>query len=657
MSGPEATGGQRQASTWSSSTAWRWCAGLGLVLVCLALRALPLAQQGGEAWEQPALLFTEPFSAYELRRVAVGQVQELIPTADRFLAHPRGAEPSHGPLLAGALSLLAPGAGAGRLRTVDAELLERRLSLAGPLLGLLLLVVGMASARRLTAPRAAPGGITRPGAWGRPRPGAGLTVGLFLALAPALIEHGQTGRLSVGLLAATWLVAQAGFLAGSLRSRERVDRLGAGLAAGVVGGLALSTTPLALVGVLAAWIALLRGARGLMGEEAEDANRAGLLYLLAMALVAQLPRWGGPWAAAGGAGADFADGVLLASLLGCAPFLLGRLASVATPRGRGLVWAGLVVGLLALGALGAELRRMVLEPLAGALDLWPGRASSADRPEPWPALLPLIVLPWLLLGPTALRRDPVCLHVGLLGTFTGCLALFSGGAGPLAFGALALVVGLAWAQPSAGAPPRWVRSPAGAVLAGGLLLGTLVPGVRSLVEGWEGTSERRAVVRALRGLREELPSPGPWTTARGPQAFGVLAEPGLALLATWHARLPAVSTPFSLRESGSPAARAVSSLARGGTETLDVTLAQSDARYLLVTGRSAGALGARLGAGAGQGLAQLLEDAGPGLDRAPRVAAGSAQALLVLERSPAPAPAAGGGAWLPRPPEAGGAGR
>lgn len=515
----------------------RAAAWTALALAALAPRLQPWSALRTSADERAAgagtLLLDHPGTLVVLRRAALALAAGRVPASDRWLAWPDELELPGAPLLAAAVAAtaeLAPHVGEDEPALAGASEadLERTTYWVGPGLFLLAALAALATARALAVRER--------------RTSAGLLAVALLAFAPDALRSTQLGRLDErALLVALSALALLG-LARTFVGRDALARSGGALLGGVACGLALASSPHGLV-LLACCTAVVVSV--LLGRDelaAESARREGLLLVLASAVLASLPGLEGPWELApGGALAlaaersaelAFAAGglALLAALAPRGPRAL-RLALVLGPAALALWLAR--DGLAAQLGLARESHALALEPLEQGLHAgWLGSLRDA-----WSGLGPLLVLApwsaWRLLRTRAARPRGSELRLAL-----AALALLAA-LGALVARPIAAVAALPCALASALAlaelaprPRAWL-SGAALVLA---LLGCLVALRASAAE----RPTRLALQLALRRLRVQSDSPGPWNAAGARARWAVLAPAALGPAIAWHARRAAM---------------------------------------------------------------------------------------------------------------------
>ncbi|MDP6540651.1 MAG: hypothetical protein QF410_14000 [Planctomycetota bacterium] len=469
-------------------------------LASLVLLGAFLLQQTGPT------AVVEPTTARHLRRVELTLAADRVPQTDRFVAHPTGAPLAEPPLFDTALALAArvllgdDAGGAGC--EADEARLERALSQVGPLSLVALLSLVYVAARAFQPHR---------------RRAPALVAMLVVVASPGLVEQTLAGRLSIGPSLAVLTALALWWVRPAVGAREPLDRLSVSLVLGLTVGVGLALSPLFLGPALAVWATLLRAAWTGDPTDRPLAVRSGLLFAIGAIALGLSPTLDGPWQAAPpGPVAEWARQVAVGGVAGCGPFLLA-----ATARARRLP-GGRVVGLSVLAALAlagwARAEHLIVDP-----------AAAPSLLGAWPLAFVIAVLPGSEAGGSPGLLS--CLRLAGLTTLVTALA------DPEAVASFAVVAALtAGALPFALERPRLLRR-AGAVL----VAGGIVAGAGAVAE--RAASPPAAAVElaaALRHLRSESPTPGPWNAAQARQAWAVGCDPELAPLVHYHARRPTV---------------------------------------------------------------------------------------------------------------------
>ncbi len=584
-------GGERAAAAGSP--------GLGPWLA-LALAVL-LAPALGR-WLAPAGAADEAASAYQQRRVQVTLATGRVPSLDHVLAAPEVARVPWPAAFAGMLSLglefsLVRGEGDPALGGRGEAEVRRVLARVGPwTAGIGALLLGLAAALFV---RLGPGR-----SWFAPVavPWVPALAALAIALDGGTLLAARPGALDTAMAARGALAGCLALFFLALGARQHLDALAAGLAGGALLGLAallwapalLLALPVAVAfGLAAAWEPDAEGARA--------RRRAGLLTLLAAAVVVLMPAEASVW-----------NGVEPSSLLVLGRPGIGWLLALA-----GGLWVLDWAARAGLGQRAAAGWAFALVAAVAAFfpGLWPGLLACFDRS----ALPPEPLVRHLLAGPAGVRTMLAAL-LPMLGFFTLGLALRQRWPGLALLSIGALLLGVANWVPGSGGAVQPLSAPLGALL--------LVTVVLRVGQGWKlairgagfaallGLSLSNALpqlgshsgpgaeVRAVAfdDLRSGLPSPGPWNAPEAAPDWGILVPvehaPALAL----RARRPPIPWPVGERPSLGETARLA---------------AAASARFLWVDGEHlelappelaghVGPLGVRVSAGEDWGSFELL---------------------------------------------------
>lgn len=546
-------------------------------LLGLALRLAPLPERhlapqirdlGASRW-----VVDDPGTALHLRRIELALAEGRVPQHDPLLAHADRAEipalPVFDALLAGvAERWLAHEGGDPSLAGVDEPDLEAFAAWVGPVAYLFgfaaLLWAAWISARGAYVPV--------------------VLAGALVALAPAAVAATEVGRLDTAAFVLVLLALLVRGTQVAVRAGDALSTILEALLCGVLAGLLTSMTAAGPLLALPTGAALLlRALRG-PAEIRPIAVRAGLLFALVAAFVARLPLADGPWEhlpdGLVARWALFASDVLLVS---AAPFALLLLTA---PRDA----ARKTRSFARLAALAAMLALLVFEvPRAWASASgpigawWTARAIAPDEVglDLAYAVTLSAALGLALACALALRtREPAAVHLALLAGVTGMLALAERDFAPLFVAASACAV--AGALPALSAPGR--RSVPTALFAFALLPGLILP-----VAFRRSANERELVlefVTALRWIRAEVPSGGPFNSSSSRSTWGILATPAMGELVAYHARRPvlasssaALSHPDLVREARHLAHRATPEEIVGRMRAHGLTLAISSGLY------------------------------------------------------------------------------
>lgn len=483
---------------------------LGLLLLfALLVREGPRPQGGAPA--RPGIeRFVEAEGAWNLRRVQLALASGRVAQFDRAARFPAGGDVVDPPVfvaaLAGAAYLGLNGStGSAGGTELDEARLADLLRHVGPLLGLLLVFAVHRAIARLG------GGSARVRALAG---AAQLAIGVPFVLAL------EAGRLPLGawsaLLSALGLSMAVPLLR---REGEMLDRLQSAMFAGLVLGLGVASSPLALAVVLP--IVVLLGAEVYAtrdGESRRARARESLLLMVTMACIAALPAVGGPWQKPSLAGpvGQLARTAPLAILLAALPIGLAFWSPISRRlEARGLTRRAATLALvIAIGAIVA---------------LLPGLPTPRFRalPPAW-MLLHVIAFVCCLRDRRGAGLRAWC-FVFPVAWIAACFdergALFAGLAGAV------LTAAAIW---PAGRPSRrWLLAALSTVLVADLAGSWLS---RDAAELRRATDAR--VARALQALRTDTPSAGPWNATRAVMSWGIAAPSALAPAVLLHARRP-----------------------------------------------------------------------------------------------------------------------
>lgn len=483
---------------------------LGLLLLCaLLLREGPRPADG--APRRPGIeLFVESEAAWNLRRVQLTLASGRVPQFDRAARFPSGGEVVDPPVfvagLAGTAYLLLDGAtGSANGSPLNEGGLADLMRHVGPLLGVLLVLVAHRAAARIG------------GSSARAR---ALTTAAQLALGAPFVLALEAGRLPLGawsaLLSAFGLTLAAPLLG---RDGEMLDRLQTALLAGLVLGLALASSPLAVAAVLPLVVLLGVELYSVNSVELRRARaREALLMMVSMACIAALPAVGGPWQQPSPTGpvGHFARIAPLAILAVGLPMSLAFWPPISRRlEARGLTRsAATIAALLAVGAV-----------LALLPDL------PAPRVPHWPpawVVLQVIAYICCLRSPRHAELRVWCL---VLPVAWGVAFFDERGALLAGFAGAVLTAAAIWS--TGRRSRRWLLAALATVL------------VADLAASWMGReaaevhrAQDAQVAHVLQELRTSTPSAGPWNATRAVMAWCVAAPTALAPAVLLHARRP-----------------------------------------------------------------------------------------------------------------------
>jgi hypothetical protein len=495
---------------------------LWLLLLCALLLREGPRRSDGEPPRPGVERFIEAESAWNLRRVELTLASGRVPQFDRSARFPSGGHVVDPPVfiagLAGSAHLMLDGAtGSSSGSPLDEGRLADLLRHVGPLLGLLLVLAAHRAVSRIG------GGSARARA---------LTTAAQLALGAPFVLALEAGRLPLGawsaLLSTLGLILAVPLLR---REGELVDRLQSAMLAGLVLGLGLASSPLA-VAVVLPLVALL-GVELYStadGEARRVRAREALLLMVTTACIAALPAVGGPWQKPSPAGP-------VGQLARSAPLLI---LAAALPIGLAF-WPPVSKRLEARGLTRRAATLTLLAAIALVVALFPGLPDP--RLPSWPPawlLLQLIAFALCLRDRRGAALRAWCC-VFPVAWFVACFdergALFAGLVGAV------LVAAACW--PAGGSSRRWMMA---------ALATVLIADLTSSFLGRDATESRRStdsrVVRALRGLRTTTPSAGPWNASRAAMAWCIAAPGGLAPAVLLHARRPVLNSGDQVTSDG-----------------------------------------------------------------------------------------------------------
>lgn len=626
----------------------------GLLVLLVLVVAFALRDGVGPRPALPQRIDSE--TAYHLRRIELTLAADRAVTFDAFLDPPRGAAIPWPPVFDSLLAAIAQRALAGpagdrAIGGVDEPALERLAARCGPVLGVLTTLLVLAATRALLGTGS--GSV------------AALAAAGAYALLPCAVEDASFGLVHLSAWMA--LCAAAALWAGATVStaREGLDLAQAALLGGLVCGVAIQSGAAAALFVPWIWFALLARARSSDGELALAARRAGLLFALVTGVVAALgaPDGGGAVGAASVPAGRWTAGASALAFVGALPFL----AVLLRPRaGARLAFAAALAFALALAALAARDLSRALAPIVRAsseLAEWgtwqrawarPGGApGSALWGDFGPAIL-LLPLGLLALAPRE-RRAGLGWLVGasvtcaagsfasraLTPVFAPVLCVFAAAAGQRALGSGA----------RAGLGPRIVLAPRAALAAAALVLGVLAWQSTALAPSREARVIDRDLLQALRWIRENTPSPGPWNAAATQKDWALLVPPAWGHLAAYHARRPSLASAFGTRVGTRAHAAALRATREPDPEALRALLRAEGVAYVFA-GRAA--LAATPGAGRSSApsspepaLARLAREPSAAFepvwtaDARTDTGEPTAGALTILRVAPAPIPDSG----------------
>ena len=595
----------------------------------------------------PAWLIDDPDAAYHLRRVEVALATGSVPETDRFLSYPEGSAVPWPPFFDGVLALsnrLSTGRpGAMGINDAYEAGVEARAAAAPPILGLFTtLAVALAAALFVRRGRPNPDCLSRGFVVGPTV--AAVLAALCYAASPIAVWYGAAGRIDHHVLIAFFLALHLGVMAQvfacglfesdrSLARERSLDATLGGFSAGMIAGFALLSWLASAIFVAIAGLTFWLAAAGGRTERVADARRAGMLYFATAGVVTFVPAWMSPWnLEQPWSLVNLTRGVPLCLFV--ASFALAlpcwlpgqcvsselrgvreRVVGFLVPPAVALLAFFLVPGFadgvregLAWASRGNLFMDVVNEsrPLAevGGGNLLRGLFVDLG----WAGVaLPLVIL-WLIVATISAvdrtrggLRPEARLYLLLNLCVFALLAISQRRFGnslsvPLAVG-VGCVGGLAIGRVE-NCQTKQLTSRVVA-LAGLLISAVLGYGAVSQARGLgspdpvalEDTLDwRREVVRGLRWMRTETPSPGPWEIAGAAQDYCVLSSWSLGHMIEYHARRPVVATNFGSFVGEENFRASAQALLELDPERFVAQLDTLGAEYVVVTPRVAGEL-------------------------------------------------------------------
>ncbi|MCA8981700.1 MAG: hypothetical protein H6831_03660 [Planctomycetes bacterium] len=483
-----------------------------LLLFALIVREGP-RPEGGAPPRPGVERFVEAEGAWNLRRVQLALASGRVAQFDRAARFPSGGDVVDPPVFVAALTggawLWLDGAtGSASGAPLDEARLADVLRHVGPLLGLLLVLVAHRAVARLGGPSAKV---------------RALSAAAQLAIGAPFVLALEAGRLPLGAWSALFSILGLSVAVPLLRREgELLDRLQSAMLAGLVLGVGLASSPLALAAI--APLVVLLGVELYAtadGEARRARAREALLLIVSITCVAALPAVGGPWQQPGPDGpvGRFARTAPLALLLAALPFA----PAFWPPISRRLEARGSTRRVATLALLVAAVSIVVLVPGLPA-------PRMVAFPPAWALLFAIAFVCCLRDRRGAGLRAWCCVFpvAWVAASLDERGALFAGVAGTVLVAAAIWPVG----RPSR----RWLLAALAAVLVADLT-GSWMS--RHAAEARRATDAR--VAHALRELRTSTPSAGPWNSSRAVLAWCVAAPPALAPAVLVHARRPVLS--------------------------------------------------------------------------------------------------------------------
>lgn len=514
-------------------------------------------------------------SAWHLRRVGLSISTPRLPQVDGFLSFPHSSPALQLPLYDEAVGLLLRaftwGAVGAPGRGYDEVVLRQASLWIGPVFLLLWLALLLRFAR----------GNTKGGPWG-----ALAALGL-LALSPQLMSFGAPGVLSLELLLSLLFVLQMQAVVSIWRAKHALDQFTSAMFAGVISGLGLALSPAFLIPIIAVWASFLVATRSASKEERGDLLRAALLFWIATSLGGLMPSIGGPWAPAGeGAITGWTELWGKLGVAGMAPFLLllwrPNWGSPALNR-----FASWAPGALLVATGGAIFQRMGADHPSTAL-LHAAFGLDAASPNWLDWELALVLLLWasvvFLVWGRCLKAESTDRAEGSIQLCLGLVASMS-----LMAACVHPPVILFLAVPVAYFGARAFDGPGDSGVIGAFAFVSL--GIGGLLHGqeWDSKDKQRAteVLAAARVLRDEVGASESWRSVNAVHREAILADPELAPLLVYHAKLPCATLGRARNGDSEGRFRLEEVVRSSSVETLLARARESGLRHLLIAPESA----------------------------------------------------------------------
>jgi len=524
-------------------------------------------------------LIDDPNTCAHLRRIELAIAGDKVVVTDRFLNHPSGGEVPALPLLdtivAGvAQRFLRSPTGDVAMGGVDEAKLEDLVVQLAPILGLLAVLATWWAARYVVA---GPRGDV-----------AALLACATVALHPVTVGVSSAGTLDGAVLGCVMFALLVRSVVRSLSSDSMPTSLLDALVAGALAGLLVACTAIGFALFLPAWGAFVLRAWRSRDEARANALRSGLFFCLVAAFLASIPLSEGPWEESQGVVRGWVSGVSMILFLSSAPLIVMMLTQK-SDKPRAFRTACFVVALIAMAwqlpkivtDLGPGVRwflsqrSLVNETLA----TWPNRLAPQAT---YLVAVPILIASWFVLRGS--RRELVTQTLFGFALVTVVLVPVTPLAAPYAVVAVACLAARVFdvaLDPERGFAPAWPRA-AAVTLSGVLLAAGLAPYLDR--EDPALREERIDFVAGLRWMRATTESGGPWNSSQSSGAWGVHSSLHDGALVQYHARRPAVVSPWAVL-SGAPAVQ--ESVAVGAREPAAFVrwLQGQQVRYVVVPGR------------------------------------------------------------------------
>ncbi|MFT5287365.1 MAG: asparagine N-glycosylation enzyme membrane subunit Stt3 [Planctomycetota bacterium] len=583
----------------------RVVAGVLLALILGAAFVLREATAPGykasaEAQDLPTWLVDDPDAAYHLRRVELALASGQVPGFDRYINHPEGSPIPWPPFSDGLFGVVASLFADGdplapddlALGGYSEDSVESVLVHLPPALGVLTCLAIFAAIWVLCER-----GPLR--AW------FALFGAAIYAVLPIAVWYGGITRLDHHVVVALLLALHLGLITWSLRAKNSLDALTGALGAGVIAGMAIASWLAAGIFVSIAGFAFFLRVCGSDEERARFGTRAAVLYFAAAAGVTLFPAASSAWnESQPGSLINLTSGVPRALFAAIVPFVV-----VAFARRRLGPSLSARIGSALLAVLSVS---GVLWFLPGFVDgvnegiQWASRGNlfmdvvAESRPLDSLGLIAsqltylALLFPWMILAIVpAARKDAARVHLVLLGLAMAWMTLGQQRFGNTLAIPFACVLALGFHDLTVRFAATRLKKPLLAIMGVSTLL--LLPSFTSVFAPTEDEYRdladwRSEIVRGLRWMRTETPSPGPWNAPKHRGDYGVLASWGLGHMIEYHARRPSITTNFG----SFVGERNFTEAARALLETEPTELARRmrilDAKYVIVTPRHIGDL-------------------------------------------------------------------
>jgi hypothetical protein len=483
-------------------------------------------------------LVDDPDTCQHLRRIELAIATDKVVSFDRFVNFPDGGEipamPLFDTVVAGiAQRFLRSPAGDVALGQVDEADLEDLAIKLSPILGLLMVLATWIAARNIVS--------------GPRGDAAALLAAAIVALHPSCVAITSAGALAPMALAAILFALTMRSVVRCVAAEAMPGALLDAMVGGALAGMTCTCTTLGIVLFAPAWIALFLRVVKTGGDERAKALRAGLLFCLVAAFIARMPLNEGPWEASFGVMRGFASGVSMLLFLSTAPFIV-MLLFAREEKQRAFRTLCFVAGLILMAWQLPQLWRDVsplVHWLSGNLQLVQEVAPLVDTSfmELGTLLAAAgIAIAWVWHDRAGAATTTLVIFTSVTAVLATCVSR----AIPIAVIAVACTLGrgvdMAWAS----ADPKQRKAALQITLFAPALL------LLSVISVWRRESdpslreERIELVAGLRWMRANTESGGPWNSPRSPGSWGVMSPIDCGALVQYHARRPALVSPWSV---------------------------------------------------------------------------------------------------------------